>query len=368
MLQISDLLGIQAHHNNKDNPHDVNKQDVDLGNVNNFATATQRSQYENETGSLYASAAGVGDYVKSKVNPIAEAINGLSIPTFANDATALAGTSTSTIINPARLKYVLGQKIPSFASNAQIDSGSSTNVIVSPAGMKRYVQNNLPDAVDVPDFATEYTAKHNTTNLTTMMSPLRTHQLIDQKMPKASQAQAEAGTYNHGYMTPQRVGQAIKALGASKFRLKEVDNGRYGVFWDPATGFGLQWGQTLAMGPNSGTINYYITDFEGMPFNVWGSSHTYANDSGEWNDLCEVGAFIISRSINNDSFKVATRRLDGKNVDGVVFAWCAIGIVDPLNNGFRQTNEGQNRSSSISHNNAGLIYAPINSSGHLVGK
>lgn len=367
MLQISDLLGIQAHHNDKDNPHDTNKQDVELGNVNNFATATQRSQYENETGSLYASAAGVGDFVKSKVNPIAQALSSLSIPTFASNAVAIAGTSTSTIINPARLKYVLDQRIPSFASNSQIDAGSSTSVIVTPAGMKRYVQNNIPEA-DVPDWASEWIVKYQRNNNERMMSPLRTDQLIDHKIPKASEAQAKAGTYNHGYMTPQRVGQAIAALGAEKFRLKQIDGGRYGVFWDPATGFGLQWGQTRPMAPNTSTKNYFITDFEGMPFNIWGSATSYFADSGDSAEQMEVDARIINKSINSDSFIVNTMREFGGNTDGVVFAWCAIGFVDPLNNGFRQTNNGQNRSVGISHSNTGLTGTPSNSSGHLVGK
>lgn len=365
MLQISNLLGIQAHIADKNNPHDVTAEDLNLERVQNFAVTSQRAQYENKTSGLYATAAGVGDFVNAKLSPITEALNNMNIPIFASNAEALAGSLNNKLINPSNLKYVLDSKLPNFASDAQIDSGTSTNVMVSPAGLKRYVDNNQ---TDLPDWASQWIVENQRNNNSVLMSPLRTHELIEKKMPKASEDLAKVGSVNHGYMTPYLVKKAIESLGPKKFNIKQIDNGRYGVFWDPVSGFGLQWGQTLAMGPNSGTLNHFITDFIGMPFNVWGSSHVYAGDGGEWNDMCEVGAFIVSKSITNDTFKVATRRFHGANVDGVVFAWCAIGFVDPYNKGFRQTDGGKDRSSAIAFSGTGITGTPFNSSGHLVGK
>lgn len=368
MLEISNLLGIKAHVEDKNNPHGVNKEQLDLGKVQNMDVASQRSQYENKTAGLYASAAGVGDYVQHKLNPITEAINNLNIPTFASNAEALGGTLTGKLINPSNLKYVLDNKIPGFATNAQIDSGTATNVIVSPAGMKRYVQNNLPDDVTIPEWATSYNVLYQSgTIYDKLMSPARTAELLDHRIPKSTETKAVEGTFNHGYMTPQLVKKAIDALG-SNFAIKQIDSGRYGVFWDKKTGFGIQWGQTIAMGPSSSTKNYFITDFVGKPFNVWGSATSYFADSGNPAEQVEVDARIINKSINNDNFIVSTMREFGGNTDGVVFTWCAIGFVDPYNKGFRQTDGGKNRSVSISHSNTGLTGTPSNSSGHLVGK
>lgn len=142
VMKISNLLGAKAHMADRNNPHGVTAAQLNLEKVQNLPVATTIQQYKDSAGGLYPTVWGVGEFVDGEIKPLRDAINNIpSLPSFASNAVALAGTSTNTLLNPANLNHVLNNRIPSvpsFASESQIDAGTSTNTIVSPAGLTKF--------------------------------------------------------------------------------------------------------------------------------------------------------------------------------------------------------------------------------------
>jgi hypothetical protein len=131
---VGNALGL--HTGNKSNPHEVNKSQVGLGSVENFATA---SQAEAEAGTasdrfmtpflvFKAIAAAVGNaftaHVNNTANPHAVTKTQVGLGSVDNYATATqaeaeAGTATNRFMTPARVKQAI-------AANASQGSSIST--------------------------------------------------------------------------------------------------------------------------------------------------------------------------------------------------------------------------------------------------
>ncbi|MCK9234801.1 MAG: hypothetical protein M0R77_00635 [Gammaproteobacteria bacterium] len=115
------ITPLTTHTNNLSNPHNVTKGQVGLGNVNNFATATITETTIGSSSSLYTTPAGVRGAIDELVAiPLADHINDQSNPHQVNKAQVGLGNVNN---------Y-------GTANNSQTIDGVATDLYVTPAGLK----------------------------------------------------------------------------------------------------------------------------------------------------------------------------------------------------------------------------------------
>lgn len=127
MIQQMAINPLSAHIADQNNPHQTTKTQVGLGNVQNYGIATQSDMDTGTSNSVYLTPVTVakyvtdraitplGNHIGDKGNPhqVTKAQVGLgNVDNFATatDAIALSGTSTTNFITPANLNAVVTQK------------------------------------------------------------------------------------------------------------------------------------------------------------------------------------------------------------------------------------------------------------------
>lgn len=234
-----------AHSSNMNNPHNTTKAQVGLGNVQNFGLATTADAVAGTSNALYMTPVRVkeaidkfaGDalraHIDDKNNPhgTTKAQVGLgNVDNYATatDAQAIAGTATNLFVTPANVKAAVAQQalVP---LNAHINNKSNPHEVTKAQVGLGNVQNY--------GIASNAEALAGTIN-TAYMTPLLVKNVIDQVMipvnahigdrnnphqttkaqvglgnvdnfATATEAEARAGALNDRMMTPLRVAQAI---------------------------------------------------------------------------------------------------------------------------------------------------------------
>lgn len=183
--QIETTIGAQAkvnsHANRTDNPHNVTKSQVGLGNVQNYGVASQSQAEEGTASNAYMTP------LRTK-----QAIDALS-----------------------PVKSVAGKKGAVTLSKSDVGLGNVDNVKqASKTEFDAHVNNK--------------SNPHGVTKSQVGLGSVQNYGI-------ATQAEAEAGTVNNKYMTPLRVHEAILALSKIKYigaitadtRFENYDNGIY---------------------------------------------------------------------------------------------------------------------------------------------
>lgn len=176
---------LDTHVADKSNPHATTKAQVGLGSVQNYGIATQSDMDAGTSNVLYVTPMTVAKYVTDKAgslinthiadknNPHATTKTQVGLGNVDNyatatDAIALAGTSTANFVTPANLAYVVQQRAVNALTNhiadklnphgvtkaqvglgsvdnyatatsAQASAGASASLFVTPAGVKAAV-------------------------------------------------------------------------------------------------------------------------------------------------------------------------------------------------------------------------------------
>lgn len=323
MITVKDIAGLAAHLEKKD-PHGLEKADVGLSNVLNYRVATSAEAKAGKSNTLYMTPLRTNELATAIANGITKSTLGLGAVQnygIATQSEAIGGKSNTSYMTPLRTKE-LATAIANGITKSTLGLGNVANYGIA----------TQAEAI-AGTVGTEY------------MTPLRVKQAIDaHKVTKSSlglgnvanygiatQSEAEAGNVNTEYMTPLRVKQAINALAASggdSWEINAVDNGLFGYARHVETGLCLQWGQTPAIEEEKAVICYYRRPFTTRPFAITTGDLGWTSDSPPNNprELAEVRSSIAGKSITESRFVMVTNQVNGKNIDGIVMSWMALGF------------------------------------------
>lgn len=201
-LSVADQNALLAHIGDKNNPHQVNKQQVGLGAVQNYGIATTLQAQGGTSNDTYMTplrtkeaiqkfaGGGLQDHINDHSNPHAVTKEQVQLGKVDNYATASqleaeSGTATDRFMTPLRTAQAI----------AKLGLEPLTNHIND--------KNN----------------PHQTTKFHVGLGQVEDY-------PPATQQQAQAGTDNASYTTPLRTAQAIEALVGRTLRehLNDLDN------------------------------------------------------------------------------------------------------------------------------------------------
>ena len=172
------------------NPHNTDKADVGLGNVDNFATASPAEAVAGVSTSRFITPRGVSDLV--------------------NAITAAAQAHASAVGNPHGMtKADIGlpavQNYP-IATLIQAQEGIVGTAYMTPELTARAIQAQVPS--DVSGHISNFNNPHNTDKADVGLSNV-------QNFPTASLEEAQIGSRGDRYMTPARTRQAIETIASS---------------------------------------------------------------------------------------------------------------------------------------------------------
>ena len=243
------LTALNAHIADKNNPHATTKSQVGLGNVENYATATQAQMDTGTASNLYVTPNIVAKYVLNKaVNPLAlhEADKdnphevtktqvGLSqVQNYpvASLTEAQAGTATDRYMTPQRTKDAINKIVGDLvtahaervdnphsvtkaqvgldsvqnyatATQAQMDIGTANNLYVTPDIVAKYVADKAGSLL--ANHIADKSNPHATTKAQVGLSNVDNYATSDLST-------ANAGTATDKFMTPYLVEQRIKPV------------------------------------------------------------------------------------------------------------------------------------------------------------
>ena len=243
------LTPLNAHIARTDNPHGVTKAQIGLSNVDNYVTATTTVAIAGTSTTSFVTPAGLKGYADTNVMPtinnhIARQDNPHNVTKaqiglgnvlnygMSTEAEARAGTINTAFMSPLRTAQAIATQAltplnahvartdnPHSTTKAQVGLGSvdnfatasvavatagtSTTTFVTPAGIKGYADANVIPVINA------HTARvdnpHNTTKAQVGLGSVLNYGV-------STEAEARAGSVNTSYMTPLRVSQAITTL------------------------------------------------------------------------------------------------------------------------------------------------------------
>ncbi|MGG4591681.1 hypothetical protein ACLPJK_25840 [Pseudomonas aeruginosa] len=176
---------LQAHIDDKNNPHSVTKGQVGLGNVQNYGLATQVQAEQGSVGTVYMTPLSTKQAIAYQVgNALTAHIQNTNNP----HSVTKSQVGLSAVENYG------------VATQAQAQAGAASNVYMTPLRTKQAI-----DALIGATVTAHINNKNNPHSVTAAQVGLGSVE----NYPLATQAQAEAGTANVAYMTPLRTKQAI---------------------------------------------------------------------------------------------------------------------------------------------------------------
>lgn len=191
--------GLTTHLADKNNPHDVTKGQVGLGNVNNFGLATDNEAKAGTVQNKYMTPYAVSLAITAQAVPLINAhINDVGNP----HATTKAQVGLSLVDNFAT------------ATNAQMVSGTANNLFATPQGVMAAIRANAIGGLQ--SHLDDVGNPHMVTKAQVGLGSVENYGI-------ASTAEAQSGSSNLMYMTPLRVKEAITALGAVKNHTHTAD-------------------------------------------------------------------------------------------------------------------------------------------------
>lgn len=186
------IAQLQAHLDDKQNPHDTTKAHVGLGLVDNYATASQAAAEAGATNNLFMTPLRV-----------AQAIDKLLGVTF---RAHLADHGNPHQTTKAHVGLGL---VDNYATASQVaaEAGTANNLFMTPLRVAQAISKQV--GTSLANHINDKTNPHGTTKAQVGLSQV-------DNFATADQAAAEAGTANNLFMTPLRTAQAIsKQAGAA---------------------------------------------------------------------------------------------------------------------------------------------------------
>lgn len=213
MIDKFGVSGLDAHLNDRGNPHGVTKAQVGLGNVQNFAVADDTALDTGTANNLYVTVAGVARMIAAIVGGnISDHINNRNNP----HGTTKAHVGLGNVDNYAT------------ATNAEADTGTATDKFGTIALIKRMIDRFAftPLTTHVNDKANP----HEVTKVQVGLDKVNNY-------ATASDAQAKAGTATNLHVTPANVKAVLDdklpglGIGTVVTRFVLPANGTGGVGW-----------------------------------------------------------------------------------------------------------------------------------------
>lgn len=188
-LRVNAILDqrLEAHLQDKQNPHAVTKAQVGLGNVLNYAIATQGEAEDGTSSTRYMTPQRTAQAVKKQVGDL--------FTSHANDF----GNPHKVTKAQVGLNFV--QNYP-IATEQEALAGERADRYMTPL-LVRYMVNQISGEL-TGGHVTNYSNPHRVTKAQVGLGSV-------QDYPIATQQQAESGDINTAYMTPARTKQAIAA-------------------------------------------------------------------------------------------------------------------------------------------------------------
>lgn len=211
---IANLGGDSAasHIVNYNNPHQVNKTQVGLGNIENYLIATTGEMTIGTQTNRYTTPAGVMAAIKSVTDPLTTRVGVLESATAAHYANTANPHSTT------KAQVGLGN-VDNFltATTAEAAAGSVTDKFMTPALVKAAI--TALASVSVNAHLADLNNPHQTTKAQVGLSQVLNY-------PVASRNDAIGGVVTDKYMTPALVKAAIEtfATGGLDNHLSDYDN------------------------------------------------------------------------------------------------------------------------------------------------
>lgn len=239
---------LSAHVGNTSNPHSTTKTQVGLGNVDNFATASNAQAQAGTATNLFVTPAGVAAAVAAQAggalaahiadhtNPHATTASQVGLGNvnnfpLANTAQAQAGTDNSTYMTPqltaAAITAQIGTAFNAHIANvsnphnttkaqvslgnvdnfatasvAQAQAGTASNLFVTPQGVAGAISSQVGNSLAA--HLADVGNPHSTTKAQVGLGSVANY-------APATTPQAQAGTDDATYMTPLKTAQAITA-------------------------------------------------------------------------------------------------------------------------------------------------------------
>jgi PKD repeat protein len=294
--------GLNSHISNYSNPHNTTKAQVGLGNVDNFLTATVEQAVAGISNSLFVTPEGM----KSAIQNGASAALNAHLTNYSNPH------------NTTKAQVGLGS-VENFGvtTNPEAEAGVRTDQYMTPAATKAAVTAQAVNPLTA--HVNNTVNPHATTKAQVGLANVDNY-------PTATELEARTGTASDRFMTPIRTRQAIDQFAHAK---PETTLDHWGFWRDPQTGYTHCWGRTPPMAPGQ----YFYCHFRRWFTHVfsiteggWGRNIDTILPSGLPNALVEVVARPVQRTISNRGFAVAAYRTTGTNSDYVVYNWHAVGI------------------------------------------
>lgn len=251
----------ESHLSRTDNPHSVTKNQVGLGNVQNYLVANLTQAQEGTANNAYMTplrtmdliaALGlnnVGSHISRVDNPhgVSKAQVGLgSVENYgiATASNAVGGVDNASYMTPLRTREAIDNVVGNSLNSHVINNSNPHGVTKTQVGLSN---------VENYGIATDIEAIDGIDN-NSYMTPLRTKQAIDAQVstdvgshandtsnphevtkaqvglsnlenyPVSTEVQARAGTFNNVYMTPLRTAQAIESLATASIGGHTSDN------------------------------------------------------------------------------------------------------------------------------------------------
>lgn len=297
---------ITEHIANKDNPHDVTKTQVGLGNVQNYPVASITEAQQGTSNLVYMTALRVKNAIDAQ-------------------AGAMLLAHTSNQANPHNVtasQLGLGNvQNYSMATNAEAIQGSLSTRYMSPATVKAAIDNFANTT-----FANHVNNKLNPHEVDKVQVGLG---LVD-NFATASADEARLGNANNVFMTPLRVRQAIQALAGGDLgnHVNDYNNPHQTTKAQVGLGNVMNYGVATSEQTLAGASDILYTTPKGV---VYAIQQLVANDY--WEHVvdinnphkvtaAQVGAYSIAQSNTALAAKLDvgaqaadTKLFDGMNID-----------------------------------------------------
>jgi hypothetical protein len=205
-LTVEELVGetVSEHIGDRENPHQVTKAQVGLGNVQNYGVATQADALDGSSDTLYMTPRRVKDAIESSVGGAAL------------DHIAAANNPHNVTKGQVGLSNVANFAV---ANAAQAEAGTSDSHYMTPAKVATYVTAGVGS--DLSDHMADRENPHGVTKYQVGLGNVRDYEV-------ASETESRSGDRNDRYMTPLGVKQSIdsyitSSLGNVANRLNELE-------------------------------------------------------------------------------------------------------------------------------------------------
>ena len=307
--EVAVLVGnaFNAHVNNSNNPHGTTKVQVGLGNVDNFATSNESDARAGTRNDLFMTPLRVAQAINTQAGALINAhVNNTNNP----HNTTAAQVGLGNVPNWAPVQ-------PNEEYNPGINYRFMTPTATYNAIMY-FVGNNYNAHAARTD------NPHATNKVQVGLGQ------VDNFLT-ASTSDVISGTRNDMFVTPLGVKAAITA--SQQASNIQVDNSEWGYEYNPTTKNLKCWGTSPTMYEGWCMFFWFRFQFSRITCLTYEtfSATEVGGEQGNVYQQSEITSWAIKRTVGTRGFGVVCTRSGGQNADSVTVQWFAEGYADNLN-------------------------------------